>query len=116
MTTLFAARPSAGQSSATRNAHALAIACLCVTAIAVTGDSARSQSPGAPNAPTNATPSLRQIAYLKASNAEAGDHFGCGGALTGHTGTGLAISADGTTLAVGAPHESSGSKGINGNQ
>jgi len=59
---------------------------------------------------------LRQVAYLKASNAEAGDHLGCGGALTGHTGLGLSISADGATLAVGAPHESSGSKGVNGNQ
>jgi hypothetical protein len=56
------------------------------------------------------------MTYLKATNAEAGDHFGCGGALTGHTGNSVAISSDGSTLAVGAPHEGSGAKGINGNQ
>jgi hypothetical protein len=56
------------------------------------------------------------VAYLKASNPETGDHFGCGGSLSGHTGNSIAISRDGTTLAVGAPHESGGSPGINGNQ
>jgi hypothetical protein len=59
---------------------------------------------------------VRQIAYLKASNAEAGDHFGCGGVLDGHAGYGVALSGDGSTLAVGAPHESSGATGVNGNQ
>ena len=44
------------------------------------------------------------------------DHFGCGGVLDGHAGWGVAISGDGNTVAVGAPHESSGAKGINGNQ
>jgi hypothetical protein len=48
---------------------------------------------------------VSQSAYLKASNAEAGDHFGCGGAGQGHSGQGVAISADGNTIAVGAPHE-----------
>jgi hypothetical protein len=61
-------------------------------------------------------PQLRQVAYIKASNAEAADHFGCGGALDGHTGNSVAISADGNTLAVGAHQESSGARGINGNQ
>jgi hypothetical protein len=84
---------------------------LCLAAIGMASDGARSQSP----APAT-SPQLRQAAYLKASNAEAGDHFGCGGALTGHTGIGVAISSDGSTLAVGAPHESSGAKGVNGNQ
>src|SRR5262245_5115316 len=56
---------------------------------------------------------LKQAAYIKASNAEMGDHFGDGGALEGH---GVALSGDGNTLAVGAPYESSGAKGINGNQ
>jgi hypothetical protein len=56
---------------------------------------------------------LRQVAYLKASNAGMGDHFGDGGALEGH---GVALSADGNTLAVGAPNESGGAKGVNGNQ
>jgi FG-GAP repeat protein len=59
---------------------------------------------------------LKQVAYLKASNAEADDHFGCGGVLDGHSGWGVAISGDGNTIAVGAPHESSGAKGVNGDQ
>jgi len=59
---------------------------------------------------------VAQIGYLKASNLEAMDHFGCGGVQQGHTGRGVALSGDGTTLAVGAPHEASGAKGVNGNQ
>jgi hypothetical protein len=59
---------------------------------------------------------VRQTAYLKASNPGAGDHFGCGGALDGHAGIGVAISGDGNTIAVGAPHESSSATGVNGNQ
>jgi hypothetical protein len=45
-----------------------------------------------------------QQAYLKASNTDAGDLFGC------------AVSLDGDTLAVGAYSESSAATGINGNQ
>ena len=71
------------------------------------------QSPSGGSAPAA---KVSQTAYLKASNTEASDHFGCGGVLQGHTGQGVAISADGMTLAVGAPHEASGSSGINGNQ
>ena len=59
---------------------------------------------------------VRQVAYLKASNSEAADHFGCGGVLQGHTGQGVALSRDGSTLAVGAPHEASRAAGINGSQ
>jgi hypothetical protein len=62
------------------------------------------------------TPQLKEIAYLKASNPDPEDHFGCGGVLDGHSGWGVAISSDGTTLAIGAPHESSSAKGVNGNQ
>jgi hypothetical protein len=62
------------------------------------------------------TAQLKEIAYLKASNPEADDHFGCGGQLDGHAGWGVAISSDGNTVAIGAPHESSGARGINGNQ
>lgn len=47
-----------------------------------------------------------QQAYIKALNAEAGDQFG----------TALALNINGTYLAVGAPFEDSGAKGINGNQ
>jgi hypothetical protein len=63
-----------------------------------------------------ASANLRQVAYLKASNPGMFDHFGEGGVLDGHTGLGVAISGDGTTLAVGAQHESSNARGMNGNQ
>src|SRR5262245_19805489 len=59
------------------------------------------------------TGSLRQTAYIKASNPHEGDHFGNGGTLLGDS---VALSGDGLTLAVGAPNESSGAKSINGNQ
>jgi hypothetical protein len=62
------------------------------------------QSPTVSTARPAASP-VTQVAYLKASNTEAADHFGCGGVVQGHTGQGVAISADGRTLAVGAPHE-----------
>jgi hypothetical protein len=47
-----------------------------------------------------------QQAYLKASNADAGDQFGWS----------VALNHDGSTLAVGAQGEASGAPGINGNQ
>ncbi|WP_133493564.1 integrin [Alcanivorax sp. 24] len=47
-----------------------------------------------------------QQAYLKASNAEAGDEFG----------SRLALARDGDTLAVGAIYESSNARGIDGDQ
>src|ERR1041385_2121469 len=59
---------------------------------------------------------LKPGAYLKASKTHAGDHLGCGGVLDGHAGNTVAVSADGNTMAIGAPHESSGAKGVNGNQ
>jgi hypothetical protein len=68
------------------------------------------QSPASPVA------QVRQRAYLKASNADAHDHFGCGGAFDGHAGWGTSLSGDGNTLVVGAPHESSNARGVNGNQ
>ena len=66
-----------------------------------------------PLAQTRSGAGVRQTAYIKASNPEAGDHFGNGGTLEGDS---VAISGDGNTLAVGAPNESSNAKGINGNQ
>jgi hypothetical protein len=69
----------------------------------------------APSGPVT-TAQLKQIAYLKASNAEAGDHFGCGGVLDGHAGWGAAISGDGNTVAIGAPHEGGGAAGVNASQ
>lgn len=47
-----------------------------------------------------------QQAYVKASNPDAGDGFGVS----------VALSADGNTLAVGSPGESSAAMGVNGNQ
>jgi trimeric autotransporter adhesin len=78
---------------------------LCLSAVVDAG----SQAPGA-------AAQLKQLAYIKASNPAEDAHLGCGGTLTGHAGNSSAVSADGTTLAMGAPHESSGAKGINGNQ
>ncbi len=46
------------------------------------------------------------IGYFKASNTDAGDQFG----------RSVALSADGSTLAVGAPFEASAATGIDGNQ
>jgi hypothetical protein len=57
--------------------------------------------------------SLAQVHYLKASNTGYGDQFGTGGTLLGDA---VALSDDGTTLAVGASFESSGATGINGDQ
>jgi hypothetical protein len=58
----------------------------------------------------------RQVAYLKASNPGTFHHFGEGDAISFHTGNAVAISADGTTIAVGAQHERSTSRGVNGDQ
>jgi len=51
---------------------------------------------------TRASGTWAQQAYVKASNADVGDGFG----LT------VALSADGSMLAVGAPYESSGTSGV----
>ena len=59
---------------------------------------------------------LKQTAFIKASNAEAYDHFACGGGNQGHSGNSVAMSSDGNTLVVGAPYESGGATGVNGNQ
>ncbi|MGE3842795.1 MAG: FG-GAP repeat protein, partial [Vicinamibacterales bacterium] len=47
-----------------------------------------------------------QVGYLKAPNADPYDQFG----------SGVALSGDGRTLAVGAMAESSGARGVGGNQ
>ncbi len=81
--------------------------------LAMAQDRAQSQTP----APASSAPfQIRQVAYLKASNPHANDHFGCGGSLPGHIGNASAISADGNYIAIGAHLESSAAKGINGNQ
>lgn len=74
-----------------------------------------SQGPDKPPATAPVLP-LKQVAYIKASNADAYDHFACGGGNQGHTGNSVGLSGDGGTMAIGAPFESGGSAGINGDQ
>lgn len=88
------------------------LVCLAVVAGIVRATTARPEA----QATAASAAQLRQLAYLKASNVEGADHFACGGSLPGHAGNALAVSGDGTTVAVGAPHESSAARGINGNQ
>ena len=93
--------------------------CLLGLAVSGIGASARAQTPSTSDSIAalgetgNANASLRQTAYIKASNTGTGDQFGAGGTLLGDA---VALSADGRTLAVGAPVESSGVTGINGDQ
>ena len=82
----------------------------------VAQDRALSQARGGAAAAAAAQLQLRQVAYLKASNTDAHDHFACGGGNDGHNGDGIAISGDGNTMAIGAPYEGGGARGINGNQ
>src|SRR5262249_32643257 len=98
-----AQRPGGGMRGSTQSAGVLVG--LCLSAVVDAG----SQAPGA-------AAQLKQVAYIKASNPSEDAPLGCGGTLTGHAGNSSAVSADGTTIAMGAPHESSGAKGINGNQ
>ena len=65
---------------------------------------------------TSSIAEVQQVAYLKAANPDIGDHFAGGGSLPGHIGNALTVSADANTMAVGAPHESSAARGINGDQ
>src|SRR3989475_2140493 len=84
----------------------LLLVCPTITALAGFGIAQNGSGP-------SSKAQLKQVAYIKASNTKMDDHFGNGGTLEGH---GVALSGDGSTLAVGAPYESSGAKGINGNQ
>ena len=65
------------------------------------------------NTPEEPPVQLQEIAYLKASNTGNGDNFGAGGTLSGDA---VSLSKDGLTLAVGAPFESSGATGADGDQ
>src|SRR5439155_730481 len=84
----------------------LLLVCPTITGLAAFGIAQNGSGP-------SSTAQLKQVAYIKASNTKMDDHFGNGGTLEGH---GVAISGDGSTLAVGAPYESSGARGIDGNQ
>jgi tartrate dehydratase beta subunit/fumarate hydratase class I family protein len=93
-----------------QNPSVLLLLCLTVSGVhTLTLAQSRPASSGASPSSTG----VRQVAYLKASNVEANDHFGNGGTLEGH---GVSLSGDGSTLAVSAPYESSGAKGVNGDQ
>ena len=92
----------------------------CLIALAVFAGSGcdRAQPPAALDSnpqsePGGANDTPLQIAYIKPSNTGAGDQFGSGGTLLGDA---VALSGDGRTLAIGAPHESSAAAGVNGDQ
>ncbi len=78
------------------------------SAAGVNGNQADNSAPqsGAVYVFTRSGSTWSQQAYIKASNTGASDFFGFA----------LALSADGTTLAVGATGEASSTKGINGSQ
>ena len=82
-------------------------------AIGGCGNGPAQEEPVAAESSGDSETALRQTAYIKASNTGFGDEFGAGGTLQGNA---VALSADGTTLAIGAPFESGGSSGIGGDQ
>src|SRR5205809_3106973 len=84
----------------------LLLVCPTITAIAGFGIAQNGSGP-------SSMVQLIQVAYIKASDTKMDDHLGNGGTLERHA---VALSGDGSTLAVGAPYESSGAGGINGNQ
>jgi FG-GAP repeat len=96
-----------------RSLAALFVVCSVVPSLFVPAGAQTRPAYGSSSGSSTAARQLKQVAYLKASNAKANDHFGNGGTLEGHA---VALSGDGNTLAVGAPYESSGAKGINGDQ
>lgn len=88
---------------------------ITVAALLLVSGYLRAQAPALPTEVPPMLP-LKQIAYIKASNAETQDHFACGGGNQGHTGTSISLSGDANTMAIGAPFESGGAAGVNGNQ
>ena len=96
-----------------------ALAAACTGPADETTAPAMNDSAGAgsePNTAPGAEPGtqIAQIAYIKASNTGFGDNFGAGSSAIGDDA--VSLSADGMTLAVGAPFESSGSASIDGDQ
>ena len=75
-------------------------------AIGAYGDSAVASGSGAVYVFSCKAGAWSQQAYIKASNAGGGDQFGAN----------VSLSADGNTLAVGAPNEDSAATGIDGSQ
>src|SRR5688572_32154498 len=97
-----------------RHGHHVRRAAALAVLLLTSGD-VLSQAPALSNVVPPMLP-LKQVAYIKASNTEAYDHFACGGGNQGHTGTSISLSSDGNTMAIGAPFESGGARGVNGNQ
>src|SRR5258708_11462370 len=83
-----------------RNIFSVWLLGLAVAGLAVHG---AAQAPARSSAAATAS-TLRQVAYIKASNPGEEDKFG----------DIVALSGDGNTLAVGAPLESSAAKAVNG--
>ncbi len=85
----------------------LAVAALCAPVLSFA--QAHTPMSGPPQPPKTTTKPTgtwlpKSIAYIKASNTAKDDQFG----------SAIALSADGNTLAVGAPAEESAAKGVNG--
>jgi hypothetical protein len=99
-----------GRRSSARRSVAALVTGAAIVAAAGHVWSQEQERPAAPMIP------LKEVGFIKASNAEAYDHFACGGGNQGHTGNSIALSGDGTTMVIGAPYESGGSRGVNGNQ
>jgi hypothetical protein len=86
-------------------------------ATGINGDQANNQAgtSGAVYVFVRAGTTWSQQAYVKASNTGASDFFGGGGSVVaGMISRGIALSADGNTLVVGAAAEDSNATGING--
>jgi hypothetical protein len=67
----------------------------------------------APSTTTSGLPTYESVTYIKASNPGVDDQFAAGGALLGVS---LALSGDGSTLAVGSRLEDSAARGLNGDE
>ena len=90
------------------------VSVLALAAVVLSACEPMSPGPGSDDSSADAAGGeLEQIAYIKASNVSAGDEFGNGGTTLGDS---VALSDDGSTLAVGAPLERSGSRGVDGDR
>src|SRR5919198_1360060 len=84
----------------------LLVAFASAAALSADGQQPAANPPRASGSSSKAASPWKQAAYVKASNPREGAQFGFA----------VALSADGSTLAVGSQMEESGATGINGNQ
>src|SRR5205807_1394749 len=84
----------------------LAFVLASAAALSAGGQQPAARPPRAPESSSKTASPWKQAAYVKASNPREGAQFGFA----------VALSADGSTLAVGSQMEESGATGINGNQ